>query len=238
MRAYDSKQHEFLLVSWYTTLRADPDELNKLLFPNLHNLTALLNWAAHQVKFFFDMDAAGLTCAAWLAPVLSGAEAGAWLRKDQRKSYSSAIFMNRFYKVALEAFPVIIGITCQPELEKVHLMLGYEKVGEVPYLYGGRLAVIYAMTKETRNGRRRYFQENKQHKQSLRSRTSGDRPPDVRDGEADDGGAGIPDAGGFADGGSERADTSHQRRRRKRTRSVQRPSPRPQESVGVIGSER
>ena len=86
---------------------------------SLRSLTNILWWAANKVKLAFEFDADGIAMAAWLSPYMSGAEVGVWIRKDKRTAYQSVVFVNRFYKAALQHYPVLIGITQRPELEKI-----------------------------------------------------------------------------------------------------------------------
>lgn len=149
---YDPAKHETLVVKWYLSeLRADPDELKRLFHTSLAlSLTKILWWAAHEVKLAFEFDAQGIWAAAWLSPYMSGAEAGGWIRKDRRATIGAYRFIRHFYDAALQHFPVIVGITKQPELHDLHLALGYRYVGEIPALFDSVPAKIYAMTQESR----------------------------------------------------------------------------------------
>ena len=155
MILYDPKTHEALLVAWHYSLRENPEEHANLFMEPLRNLTALLNWAANDVRLMISWDARGLWAASWVEPVMSGAFFGFWLRKDMRGTPAAVAFANGSYDKALEHFPVLIGITKQPRLHAIHLRMGYEYVGTVESLFDDAPARVYKMTKETRNGRRR-----------------------------------------------------------------------------------
>jgi hypothetical protein len=176
---YDKEKHEDLLIAWYyAQLRAEPEEFAKLFMKPLRSLTALLNWAAHTVHLMLSVDERGIWGAAWVAPEMSGAYFGTWLRKDHRKSVSGYAFVRHAQLEALEVFPILMGVTCQPSLHKVHLALGYELGCKLPKLWDGNDAWLYILTKETiADGRRRRQEQLDDHHIPLRSGAVGDGQP-------------------------------------------------------------
>ena len=215
---YDPAKHETLVVKWYLSeLRAAPDELDKMFHSSLRTLTDILWWAANKVKLAFEFDDQGISMACWLSPYMSGAEVGVWIRKDKRTAYQSVVFVNRFYKAALQHFPVLIGITQRPELHKVHLALGYQFAHEIPALFDGSPARVYFMTEETRRARHGVERENKYA--AKHERIHAPTLEFVPIGEADPDDTGSPDGGGIEDGGRQFPDPPNQRKRRKRPRS-------------------
>ena len=224
---YDPAKHETLVVKWYLSeLRASPDELDKMFHSSLRSLTDILWWAANKVKLAFEFDADGIAMAAWLSPYMSGAEVGVWIRKDKRTAYQSVVFVNRFYKAALQHYPVLIGITQRPELRKIHLALGYQFVGEIESLFDGATARVYKMTEQTRKEARANRIQRQDKHTAKQQRVHAATPEPVQQREADAKPAGIADSGRPEDWWSQQPASRGKRKRRsaraKRTASTRR----------------
>lgn len=140
-------EHEPLVVAWYYELQRDPREFEQLFMAPLRSLTELLHWAKHQVKFIFASDGT-IWAAGWFEPIGSSAFYGCWIRKDRRGTPSSYAFVRRCHREGLQRFEELIGITCQPELEKVHLALGYEKMPTELHLFDKRKTWVYILNKD------------------------------------------------------------------------------------------
>lgn len=215
MRLYDPAKHELLILYWYLELRKDPVEFENLFCEPLRSLTSILIWAKNNVSIMFDADDDGIRFAAWCAPFLTGAEFGAWARKSQRGTKAHLAFMNEAYDKALSQYPVLIGLTKQERLHRLHLRMGYEFVGKVPTLFDGAPVLEYFMTRETRDGRRKQQDIHRNGKQSLRGADSAVRQsvPAVSESVRGTGN------GSAENGGSERTDPDHKPRRGRKPRS-------------------
>ena len=217
---YDAAKHEALVADWwFRRLAPDPDERNRLFHSSLHSLTKILWWAAHDVKLAFEYDADGISMAAWISPYMSGAEAGAWLRADKRRTVAAFKFIRKFYDAALQHFPVIVGLTKQPELHDLHLALGYRYVGEIPSLFDSVPAKIYAMTSESRREapHGRFVKSNKHHTEHERIHAPAPEPVPIGKTDPDD--IGSADGGRSEDWWSQQPNPRGKRKRRKRSRS-------------------
>ena len=232
---YDPKLHEIYVVDWWLRrLAGDVDERNRLFHSSLHSITKILWWASHDVKLAFERDDDGLWAAAWLAPYMSGAECGAWFRKDKRRTVAAYRFIRKFYDAALQHFPVLVGITKQKELHDLHLALGYRYVGEIPSLFDSVPAKIYAMTQESRReAPHGQFRKDK-HATEL-ERIHAPTPESVQQREADAEPAGIADSGRPEDWWSQQPASRGKRKRRSRARSVQPAHVELAESVSRVG---
>lgn len=214
MIAYEREKHEVLLVEWFYKLQQDPVEYENLFAKPLRNLTTLLNWAANQAQLMIAYDTT-LWAAAWVTPVLSGAEFGAWIRKDKRKSISQVAFIHQCYKKALEVFPVLIGITRQPHLHQLHLSLGYQLVGEIPHLFDGLPAMVYSLTKESYESRRKQKLWVKLSVEPIRPVAVRNGVEPVQGGQLDSGTAVVPNIVSPANRRRKRTDTDDQPKRRR-----------------------
>lgn len=149
MIQYDPTLHEPLLTHWYYQLRAEPVEFANLFAEPLRNLTELLFWAKRAVKLGFAHDGAGIWGACWIEPYMTGAFFGCWIRKSHRGTLQAYGLVRSAQRAALERFPILIGITKQPKLDKVHRALGYEHLdGQIPFLFDGNAVLVYYLTRE------------------------------------------------------------------------------------------
>jgi hypothetical protein len=222
MILYERERHEMLALKFYLDISADREEFENLLAKPMRSLTPFLNWVANSVKLAFELDEAGIWAAAWLEPYGDGAFFGAWIRPKMRGTIQAWVFINRAYRLAFEHFPVIVGLTRRPELDRLHRALGYVRVGVIPKWFDGKDAIIYALSKESYYGSRRRKDEHEYDQQPLRATVGVDRKPDVEDGEA----------GGSADGGANGRSAPHRRHKRAHPDDKQRDGVR---ASGVLG---
>lgn len=150
IQIYEKSKHEWAAVAWFGHL-LDSGDLPKLFLPPLHNLTDFLGlFASGHVLLMFDADTKGIWFATWVEPFASGAFFSLWVRPDYRKRSAALRNVNFVYDQAIKKFPVLIGVTRQPELHEMHLKVGYKFVGDVPKLLNGEKAMVYCMTRESR----------------------------------------------------------------------------------------
>jgi hypothetical protein len=215
MTLYDPSTHEPLLVAWFYELKQDDVEFRNLFAKPLRRLGPLLHWAEFQVKIMYELGDDGMIAmAAWVTPLMSAGEFGAWIRKDYRGSVSSVRFIRKCYKTCFETFPTLVGITKQPDLHELHLALGYRYLGEVEHLFDHEAARVYVLSREAFYGRKFQEHEHVVIEQPLRGRTRAVR----KVGAAAVQGTEQPDQPSTENGRSERGDTGgeHQPRRRKK----------------------
>lgn len=153
MIAYDALKHEMLILQWHLNLKTDPEEYDKLFADSTHTLTSLLRWASNTVMLAFEMDKDGVWAACWVEPCLNAAWFGSWIRRDKRHTKSALKFINEAYARVLDKFPTILGLTSQPKLADLHIKLGYKFGCRVPGMFNGKDALIFIMTRESREAR-------------------------------------------------------------------------------------
>ena len=146
MITYDrSAPHDVALAAWWARLQATGD-LDRTFLPTMRPLGAFLAYWRGNVVLFFDIDDAGLTAAAWLEPVMSGAFYSLWLRPDRRKSKASLAFVRATLERGLATWPVLLGLTRQPALLAGHRKLGYRVCADIPHLWDGDTVHLVALT--------------------------------------------------------------------------------------------
>lgn len=153
MIAYDALKHEMLILQWHLNLKTDPEEYDKLFADSTHTLTSLLHWATSTVMLAFEMDKDGVWAACWVEPCLNAVWFGSWIRRDKRHTKSALKFINEAYARVLDKFPTILGLTSQPKLADLHIKLGYKFGCRVPGMFNGKDALIFIMTRESREAR-------------------------------------------------------------------------------------
>lgn len=144
---YNPAIHEGLLLAWFFELRKTGD-LDKVAHTSLHTITSFLNFFAKDVKLGIATDRNGIWFAAWLQPYMDASIAGIWIREDKRHTPSALKAVYHFYNTAFEYVSVIVGISKQPHLKRIHEKLGYRYAGEIPQVWGGKPIQSYYLTKE------------------------------------------------------------------------------------------
>jgi hypothetical protein len=237
---YDPTQHEIILTDWYLRqLLSEPEEFQQLFAKPLRSLTEILNWAKNTVKVIFELDALGVTRAAWYAPDLSGAWFGCWMRKDKRGEVGAVVFIRNAYRYGLEFFPVLISLTKQERLDPVLRRLGNEYVGKVPYLFDGEAAFVYVQTKESFYGQlyeRRGKDRDQLTKLSLRAAVGAIREPAVQDVQTDRAAPSVANGRRASNRRRQRTNTHRRRQHGRSAPSVQQQLPEPEEPTGSIGT--
>jgi len=149
MICYDrSAPHDLALAAWWARLQATGD-LDRTFLPSMRPLGAFLSYWRTNVVLYFDVDADGLTCAAWLEPVMSDAFYSLWLRQDKRQSKASLAFIRATLELGLSKWPVLLGMTRQPALLDGHRKLGYTVLADIPHLWNGDTVYLVALTQSS-----------------------------------------------------------------------------------------
>lgn len=163
MILYEALKHEMLLLDWHLKLKADPEEYDKIFADQNHTLTNLLNYASSSVILGFEMDKGGIWAACWLEPCLNSAWFSSWIRKEKRHTKSALKFINQAYARVLDKFPTILGLTSQPDLADLHIKLGYKFGCRIPGMFNGKDALLFVMTRESREARHERIRERRQN---------------------------------------------------------------------------
>ncbi len=156
MFVYDySAEHDLAITNWWLTIR-DNGELKEIFTQSVQSLSAFLGMFAPPRTLVFEADEKRIWLAVWLDPIMSGVFLGLWLASDKRHSPGALRSILTIYELALRQWPVIIGVSRQKDLLRVHERLGYTTLGVIPHLYDGDDAMIFVLTKEGfEHGRRR-----------------------------------------------------------------------------------
>lgn len=224
MQVYEPLKHEMLVLQWHLNLKTEPEEYDKIFADQNHTLTNLLSYVSSSVILGFEMDKGGIWAACWVEPCLNAAWFSSWIRKDKRHTKSALKFINEAYARVLDKFPTIMGLTSQPDLADLHIKLGYNYGCRIPGMFNGKDALLFVMTRETREARkhgnvRRQRENGQQHTESAESIRAvlGENGPEVVPGREQLSPA-IPVSvkGSAANGRRKFPDTSHKRKSRVR----------------------
>lgn len=136
---------DYLLAQWWVEITLDGSR-DQLFVPPT-TLGQMLAYFQNDVSLIYERDDR-LWFAMWFTPMFSGLSASLWCRRDRRGSRAFIAAAEWAYETALQAVPVLLGVTTQPKLLKVHERLGYTIVGSVPGLIDGKMAWIVALTRD------------------------------------------------------------------------------------------
>lgn len=115
---------------------AQDGDLDRLLLPSEHSPGAFMALLRQQVVVLYALDAHGeIYFMSWLAVFMALPTMSMWLRGDKRKSRSSARLISFVYSIAFLHTDVVLGITKQEKLLRIHKHLGYEVMCKIPGLW-------------------------------------------------------------------------------------------------------
>ena len=139
------------VTKWWFKMEADGDLRVALSeqCQSLGQLFGLIGAPTKYVLFAFDED--GIWFAAWFEPSLSGVFMGAWAAKEYRHRGHGRRGLNAFldaWEWALGRWPVVIGITKQPDILAEHMRLGYTvHQPAMPQWFDGKPTWIMTLTR-------------------------------------------------------------------------------------------
>lgn len=129
--------HDTIMLQWYALLHQTGDAAN------------LLPWSVGTVSQFYEyinpkrlwiqfkIDNAGVWFVAVYTSMFIGAQFDMWVRADKRAGKAWLASMCEALEWGFERWPVLIGLTAQPNLLDGHKRLGYSVVGKVPQFWDG-----------------------------------------------------------------------------------------------------
>lgn len=144
---YPSRENDLEIVRWWIRLERDGD-LDKLMLEGGRTVNDLFRMvSAPKAMLYAATPEDGIWFAMWFEPCLNGAFCGAWLAKDKRGSRQGVYAFLDAWTWALAAFPVLIGVTKQTDLLRIHRRVGYTVLGSVPFLFDGQEATVMYLTR-------------------------------------------------------------------------------------------
>ena len=147
LRPYDWRVDEWLLVGWFYELLQSGD-MNVTFTPDMRFLSNFLGMFRSRATLGYSADEKGIWFAFWVEPCISGAFAGAWIRKDKRTSLAAVRAFREGINEAFKVFTVLIGLCKQEELRSMHQRLGYKQMGTVPGLWYGEDVDVWVLTQD------------------------------------------------------------------------------------------
>ena len=150
--------HDIALADWWGQLKTSGD-LDKLFSKDEQSMGRFMRDMRRPTDLVFQLDAGGRICrAAWFQPFTIGALTSIWLREDSRHSTSALKFVYEVLDHATRTWPVLVGITKQPDLLDAHRNLGYTISEPIPNAWDGEPAWFLTLTRagfeEARHGRK------------------------------------------------------------------------------------
>jgi hypothetical protein len=97
--------------------------------------------------FLYDTDDKGICLAFLVSPIMNAAFLTLWVAPHLRASREALLTIEDAYGRIFEGYPVILGLTKQEKLLKVHQHFGYATLGKVPLIFDGEDAWVEVLTK-------------------------------------------------------------------------------------------
>lgn len=147
MNCYRGTASEDILIAgmWH---RMDADGDLATIFPTAtQTMSELFRLVSPPKALLYEYDAQGIWIALWLEPLLGGCAAGFWIRSDQRRTRRAGWTFLLMLDTVTRQVPVIVGITKQRSLVRLHEKFGYTVVGEIPSLFDGDPAIVLQITR-------------------------------------------------------------------------------------------
>ena len=136
------------ITKWWFKMTADGD-LARSLSEQCQTLGQLFGLIASPTKYvLFVTDDDGIWFAAWFEPSLTGVFMGMWCSRERRRTRAGLHVLLDAWEWALLRWPVVLGITKQPDILDEHRRLGYA-VHEppVPHWFDGRPTWVLSLTR-------------------------------------------------------------------------------------------
>lgn len=141
-------QDSMAILHWWMEL-VQSGELEKVIFPSCYDLAPFMNlFQSRSCMLAYNTDDEGkIRLAMW------GQQAGPgicwislWVRKGFRFTQSAVAITIKLYNIAFDTFDILMGITKQKGLLKIHKKAGYTVVGEFPHLWEGAPGYLVMLT--------------------------------------------------------------------------------------------
>jgi hypothetical protein len=141
-----NRDNDLEIVRWWVRMERDGD-LDKLMMEGARSVSDLFRLVQPPKAMLWLLDDEGVWFAMWFEQCFGGAFCGAWLRQDRRGSRQGVWAFLDAWTWALTAWPVLIGVTKQPELAAIHRKVGYTTLGAIPTIFDGQEATIMYLTR-------------------------------------------------------------------------------------------
>jgi hypothetical protein len=141
IKVYQADPHDsMVLLHWYLEL-VNTGDIDKVLFPSNHSLGLFMQYFNDfsEVRLVYVPDDKGeIQFAAWGTQMSPGVIFfSIWCREKLRSTKEGAQIVLDIYNAVFSVYQVVLGITKQERLLKVHKKLGYEIIDKIPKGWAG-----------------------------------------------------------------------------------------------------
>jgi hypothetical protein len=143
-------QEDISIFEWWREIAGTTDgDLYKMLPRSSWPLSCFYQLFRPPKTLLYAEDDKGIWFAVWLERMESAGIFSMWVAKRWRGTLKQYRITKLAYEGSFEMFPVLLGMTKQPDLLDEHKKVGYEVLGKVPGLFGGQEdAWIVMLTRE------------------------------------------------------------------------------------------
>ena len=143
---FPSRENDLEIVRWWVRMDRDGD-LDKLMMEGSRSVSDLFRLIQPPKTMLWLLDDEGVWFAMWFEQCFNGVFCGAWMRQDYRGRRAGTFAFLDAWTWALVAWPVLIGVTKQPDLVGIHRRVGYTVMGSIPGLFDGQEATVMYLTR-------------------------------------------------------------------------------------------
>lgn len=146
-----SEPEDRMVAVWWDSL-CDTGELQQLVAENAYNLSAFFTLFKQPSAMIYTEKDGSIETAHWVEPVSTSNHAvffSSWYTPELRGSKRQALLSHTIYSFIFSmGRKLIVGITKQPQLLKLHEKLGYVILGSMPNLFDGYEGWLMYLTPE------------------------------------------------------------------------------------------
>lgn len=147
LRVYNWTSDEFVLLDWYNNLIASGDHFTTF-DRDLRYVSNFLAFFKPPNTLAFASDRAGMWFAYWIAPYLSGATMGLWVREEKRGSKAMFELLIQCIDQTFKIATVILVVTKQESVGGDFVKLGATFGMTIPALWDGEDTAVYTLTRD------------------------------------------------------------------------------------------
>lgn len=123
-------------------------EFDRIFLPSVEPASAFLAMFAPPTVLVYETDERGMWFTLWFVPFLCGASVGIWIRSDMRRSKAAYFAVQKVLDFALSQWPVLVAVTKDAAVARLHTHLGFCVAGQIPKLLDNGLAFVTYLTRE------------------------------------------------------------------------------------------
>jgi len=137
-------EEDILIAGWWSRMR-ELDHLARLFGDANFTPGALFNLMKPPTDLWYILEDGHISATCWVNPFMGGPSLGIW---GPGRMHQLLPIFRAVSRLVFQHAPVIVSITCQPNLVALFARVGYTLIGEAPELYFGKTAYICTLRRD------------------------------------------------------------------------------------------